>query len=62
MVPNCAEACGNLGDVAGLPLDPRDDKYEKLNNDKIADEVGKSTLAQLNALAKSSREIFESFH
>ena len=40
MLPNCPEACADLGDVAGLPLDPRDDKYEKLSNDVIEDEVG----------------------
>ena len=41
MLPNCPEACADLGDVAGLPLDPRDDKYEKLSNDVIVDEVGR---------------------
>ena len=40
MLPNCPEACADLGDVAGLPLDPYDDKYEKLSNDVIEDEVG----------------------
>ena len=39
MLPNCPEACADLGDVAGLPLDPSDDKYEKLSNDVIEDEV-----------------------
>ena len=38
MLPNCPEACKNLGDVAGLPLDPNDDKYEKISNDTIADQ------------------------
>ena len=46
MLPNCPEACADLGDVAGLPLDPSDDKYEKLSNDVIVDQVS-SNLIQL---------------
>ena len=38
MLPNCPEACEELGDVAGLPINPNDDKYEKISNDKIADQ------------------------
>ena len=48
MLPNCPEACNDLGDMAGLPLDPNDDKYEKISNDTIADQGCKSSLMMLS--------------